>query len=177
MPASNKSNPPTPPPGVESGRETPKDFKTGSGPFGEKSEKERAKRERRKERKQQERAEREAVKETTGENRSGQESPAPIEHREVDISSPPPSAPPKSGKATPEVGGFNTGGALEDPILSPGPESGGAKTPTTRRPQRNPWTIFMRMPNPANEQDVRDFFLDSKSAVRSNNDREVFMSD
>lgn len=53
----------------------------------------------------------------------------------------------------------------EDGVMSPATESTGARTPTSRRPARNPWTIFMRLQVPANEQEVRDFFGDAKNGV------------
>ncbi|KAI0366219.1 hypothetical protein BV20DRAFT_952738 [Pilatotrama ljubarskyi] len=161
----SKSKPSTPPPASGgSGRETPKlNGQQQSQAAADKAERERAKRERKKERKQQERAEREAAAKEGG-GGSGTASPAQP-RAEVDLSSPPPQGP-KSGKATPEV---STAGAEtkapEDGVTSPATESTGARTPTSRRPARNPWTIFMRMPNPANETEVRDFFGDAKEGI------------
>lgn len=156
--AASKSKPSTPPPPT-SGRETPKDPKLNGSAEKEKSaeklEKERAKKERKKERKQQERAEREAA----GERGEGQSSPVPQDRKEVDISSPPP----KSGKNTPDVGE----GRPEDGPQSPATESTGIRTPTGRRPARNPWTLFMRLPNPANEHEIREFFGEAKGGVCS----------
>jgi len=155
----NKSKPSTPPPPV-SGRETPKDRVNGSAErSAEKAEKERAKRERKKERKHQERAERDAA----GKG-SGPESPVLPERNEVDISSPPPQGA-KSGKNTPDVGESKNAGAPEDGLQSPATESTGARTPTSRRAPRNPWTIFMRLPNPANENEIREFFGVAKIGI------------
>ncbi|KAL7281972.1 hypothetical protein ACG7TL_003439 [Trametes sanguinea] len=173
----SKSKPTTPPPAsAGSGRETPKlngqQQQQQSQAASDKAERERAKRERKKERKQQERAEREAAAaaEKEGGTASGAASPAQP-RAEVDLNSPPPQGP-KSGKATPEVStaggaGVGSGGEnkAEDGMLSPATESTGTRTPTSRRPARNPWTIFMRMANPASESEVRDFFGDAKDGI------------
>ena len=45
-------------------------------------------------------------------------------------------------------------------------DSTGARTPTSRKPTRNPWTLFMRLPTPANETELRDFFGEAKGGVR-----------
>ncbi|KAI0772548.1 hypothetical protein BD413DRAFT_612688 [Trametes elegans] len=164
----SKSKPTTPPPAT--GRETPKlngqQSQSQQQGAADKAERERAKRERKKERKQQERAEREAAAGGNKEGGAGSATGSPAQPRaEVDLSSPPPQGP-KSGKATPEVS--TTGAeakAPEDGVTSPATESTGTRTPTSRRPARNPWTIFMRMPNPANETEVRDFFADAKEGI------------
>lgn len=153
----SKSKPSTPPP-PSSGRETPKDRINGSAEkSADKLEKERAKRERKKERKQQERAEREATVGKEGAEGSGQASPVPPE----EVGSP---SAAKSGKNTPDVGEGKSVGP-DDGLLSPATESTGARTPTSRRPQRNPWTIFMRLPNPAQEPEIREFFGEAKGGV------------
>ena len=172
----SKSKPGTPPPpgaGPGSGRETPK-LNGGAQNQGQaaldKAEKDRAKRERKKERKQLERAEREAAAAVgTGSKDDGAATGSPQNARaEIDLSSPPPN---KSGKATPEVGNAVAGssgeGRTDDGVMSPATESTGARTPTSKRPARNPWTIFMRMMNPANESEVREFFGDAKDGVSS----------
>ena len=159
-----KSKPTSPPP-PSSGRETPKDKVNGSAEkLAEKAEKDRLKRERKKEKKQQERAEREAAVGKEGAEGSGQASPVLPERAEHDVSSPLGS---KSGKNTPDVGEGRAVGA-EDGVLSPTTESTGARTPTSRRPQRNPWTIFMRLQTAAQEPEIRDFFGEAKGGVRSN---------
>ncbi|CDO74203.1 hypothetical protein BN946_scf185043.g255 [Trametes cinnabarina] len=172
----SKSKPSTPPPApAGSGRETPKlngqQQQQQSQAAADKAERERAKRERKKERKQQERAEREAVAASKeGGTASGAASPAQP-RAEVELNSPPPQGPaqgPKSGKATPEIStaGASSGEAKpDDGLMSPATESTGTRTPTSRRPARNPWTIFMRMPNPASESEVRDFFGDAKEGI------------
>ncbi|KAH8115766.1 hypothetical protein DFH11DRAFT_1587009 [Phellopilus nigrolimitatus] len=67
------------------------------------------------------------------------------------------SAPP-SGKATPietnERGNWSANSA--SPVI--GPESSGAQTPTSKRPPRNPWTLFMRYSVIATESEVKEFF-------------------
>ncbi|PCH41644.1 hypothetical protein WOLCODRAFT_137517 [Wolfiporia cocos MD-104 SS10] len=153
-----RSKPSSPPPhSAGSGRESPKDARPNgvqNGGPADRAEKERLKRERKKERKQQERAEREAAKDREGGSKPG--TPLP-----EGASSPPPQN--KSGKATPDVSGELK--VPEDGAVSPQADSTGARTPTGRRPPRNPWTIFMRMPNPADEQQVRDFFGDAKDGI------------
>ncbi|OSX60610.1 hypothetical protein POSPLADRAFT_1171705 [Postia placenta MAD-698-R-SB12] len=157
----SKSKPTTPPPGLtDSGRETPGDKPNGATPnsagAADRADKERAKRERKKERKQLERVEREAgaVKEKEGGSKPA--TPTLTEGP----SSPTPQQQVKSGKATPDLR------ATEDGVMSPvADSSAGARTPTSKRPPRNPWTIFMRSREPANEQEVRDFFGDAKAGI------------
>lgn len=157
MNPANKSVASTPPPpnAPSSGRETPKDAKiNGAASPADKAERDRAKKERKKERKQQERAERDAAKEKEG----GSKPPTPLPEN---VSSPPPA---KSGKGTPDPLGdvkIDDGG-----LTSPATESTGARTPTSRRPARNPWTIFMRMSEPAEESAVREFYGEAKAGVR-----------
>ncbi|TFY55039.1 hypothetical protein EVJ58_g8501 [Rhodofomes roseus] len=162
MNAASKSTASTPPPpnAPSSGRETPKDAKTNGGPSpADKAERERAKKERKKERKQQERAEREAAT-VTKEKEGGSKPPTPLPEA---ASSPPPPGQAKSGKGTPDLLGDvkNDDGGL----TSPATESTGARTPTSRRPPRNPWTIFMRMAEPASEQEVREFYGEAKAGI------------
>ncbi|CAL1701959.1 unnamed protein product [Somion occarium] len=150
--ASQGSLPDTP----VSGRETPKDPKS----IADKAEKERAKRERKKERKEKERAEREAATSQHEGEANGTSSPAP----------------PPSGKATPDLSitaGPSDARRAEDGVTSPATESTGARTPTSRRAQRNPWTIFMRMPAPANEQELREFFGEAQSGIIKFGDEEA----
>ncbi|KAI0075394.1 hypothetical protein K474DRAFT_1646537 [Panus rudis PR-1116 ss-1] len=138
-----------------SGRETPKDLR---GSASDKAERERAKKERKKERKQQEKAEREAAAAASGSQAEGGEKPS------EDVASP---VQPKSGKATPDISvpSGPAEGKPEDGLASPGTESTGARTPTSRRPQRNPWTIFLRTSVPANEREVREFFGEAQSGI------------
>jgi len=50
---------------------------------------------------------------------------------------------------------------------SPRTESTGTRTPTIRKQGRNhPWTLFVRLPNPTNEPDLRQFFGEAKEGVR-----------
>lgn len=55
-------------------------------------------------------------------------------------------------------------------LLSPaenGPGVGtGARTPTGPPRRRNPWTLFMKLPGPCTEFEIKEFFLDSKDGVR-----------
>lgn len=153
----SKSKPSTPPPmSTSSGRETPKLNGAPNQASLDKAEREKAKRDRKKDRKQQERAA----------ARDGIASPISGGRPEVDLNSPQS----KSGKATPEVhipdaGTSAEGGRTDDGVVSPVADSTGVRTPTSRKPPRNPWTIFMRMPNPANEAEVREFFGNAKEGV------------
>ncbi|KAH9963341.1 hypothetical protein BC827DRAFT_1266618 [Russula dissimulans] len=49
--------------------------------------------------------------------------------------------------------------------LSPHTDSTGARTPTTRKQPRNPWTLFVRLPNPATDTELRDFFGEAKGGI------------
>ena len=49
---------------------------------------------------------------------------------------------------------------------SPRTESTGARTPTTRKQSRNPWTLFVRLPSTTNEEDLRKYFGEAKDGVR-----------
>lgn len=50
---------------------------------------------------------------------------------------------------------------------SPRTESTGTRTPTIRKQGRNhPWTLFVRQPNTANEDELREFFGEAKDGVR-----------
>ncbi|KAF8511082.1 hypothetical protein JB92DRAFT_3144205 [Gautieria morchelliformis] len=54
-------------------------------------------------------------------------------------------------------------------VLSPtesnaGPGTG-ARTPTGPPRRRHPWTLFMKLPGPCNETDIREFFLDAKDGI------------
>ncbi|KIK70083.1 hypothetical protein GYMLUDRAFT_34546 [Collybiopsis luxurians FD-317 M1] len=68
----------------------------------------------------------------------------------------------------------STSANLEDQVKSPidqlkspasvsGTLSGGARTPKSNKPSRNPWTIFMRMTVPTTESDLRNFFAEGVS--------------
>ena len=50
---------------------------------------------------------------------------------------------------------------------SPRTDSTGIHTPTSRKPSRHPWTLFVRFPNTANETELRNFFGEAKSGVRA----------
>lgn len=129
-----------------------------NGVNGDKAEKEKSKKNKQKEKKEREKAEKEAAKEKGAEGEkkeSGVASPAaangevstPVEH---------PSA------ASPQPG---SEGVTGDGIMSPRTDSTGARTPTSKRAPRNPWTLFIRLPVPADETALRDFFQDAKDGV------------
>lgn len=125
---------------------TPEDKQNGSqSAVMDRGEKERLKRERKKERKERERAEKDGVKDTTeGEQTS-------ISGKETPIS-PVSDSTPKSAA-----------GPVED-VPSP-VESNGARTPTSRKPPRNPWTLFMKMQVGADDTKIRSFFGEHESGV------------
>ncbi|TFK56295.1 hypothetical protein OE88DRAFT_1622507 [Heliocybe sulcata] len=158
----NKSATSTPLP--LSGKDTPRDGAvtpanktngTSSGGLTP-SEKAERKKEKKKEKKERDRAERES-KEKDGGGKEGE-----AEAGE------PQSAKSASGKATPSVDipeASTSEGA--DRVMSPatGTESTGARTPTSKRPPRNPWTLFVRNANPANEGELREFFGEAKDGI------------
>ncbi|GJJ07801.1 hypothetical protein Clacol_002006 [Clathrus columnatus] len=50
-------------------------------------------------------------------------------------------------------------------LISPAEGTGG-RTPTgPPRRQRNPWTLFMKLPIPVNENELREFFQDAKDGI------------
>ncbi|KAI0029668.1 hypothetical protein K488DRAFT_35706, partial [Vararia minispora EC-137] len=53
----------------------------------------------------------------------------------------------------------------ETALMSPRTDSTGVRTPTSKRAPRHPWTLFMRLPAPASEAEVREFFLDAKAGI------------
>jgi hypothetical protein len=81
---------------------------------------------------------------------------------------PPPLAQaPESGKSTPipEAPAPDPVKENETDLKSPATESSGVRTPTTRKPPRNPWTLFMRISVAVNEAELREFFGEAKSGV------------
>lgn len=135
-------------------------------PASDKAEKEKAKRREKKERKDKERAERDA---------KDKESPGADEHKDGAVE--PQQLPlPKSGKATPVSNASapeastsdaaKGAGDAEAELKSPVTESTGVRTPTSRRPPRNPWTLFIRMQVAASESELREFFGEAKTGVR-----------
>lgn len=118
---------------------TPEDKSTGSQSLAlDRGEKEKLKRERKKEKKERERTEKDGIKDTVeGEQASISGKDTPI--------SPVSDSAPKS-----------TAGPAED---APSPVgSSGIRTPTSRKPGRNPWTLFVRIQAGANEAEIREFF-------------------
>jgi hypothetical protein len=147
----NKSNVSTPP--SSSGKETPKEKDRPNGAAGsEKADKEKAKKKDKKDRKDKEKAERDTRdKDGPSEGKKDEAYLLPL---------------PKSGKETPPLTASTSDGRIEgEDGKSPATESTGARTPTTRRLPRNPWTLFMRMAVPANEAELREFFGEAKSGI------------
>ncbi|EIW82035.1 hypothetical protein CONPUDRAFT_102708 [Coniophora puteana RWD-64-598 SS2] len=84
--------------------------------------------------------------------------------------------PPKSGKTTPAPAGTPapdgaadhkgpTTDLLDTGLKSPATESGGARTPTSKRPHRNPWTLFIRLQQGANDAELREFFGEGAAGI------------
>lgn len=69
--------------------------------------------------------------------------------------------------SSPKPGSDGGLGVNAEGVHSPRTDSTGARTPTSRKPPRNPWTLFVRMAVPADETQLRDFFQDSKEGVSS----------
>ncbi|KZT20617.1 hypothetical protein NEOLEDRAFT_1140444 [Neolentinus lepideus HHB14362 ss-1] len=154
LPRSGKDTP-------REGAETPANKTNGTSSGGPTpSEKNDRKKEKKKEKKERERAERE-TKEKAGdaepsEKKEGGE-PEPTEPQQPK---------PTSGKATPNVDipeASTSEGA--ERMMSPATESTGARTPTSKRPPRNPWTLFVRSQTPANEGELREFFGEAKDGI------------
>jgi len=125
---------------------TPEDKSTGSQSVAiDRGEKERLKRERKKEKRERERAEKDSIKDTA----EGEQ--ASISGKDTPISPVSDSAPKSAAVPT------------ED-ISSPA-ESNGTRTPTSRRPVRNPWTLFLRMQVGATEEEIREFFREHRAGV------------
>ncbi|THV04486.1 hypothetical protein K435DRAFT_850754 [Dendrothele bispora CBS 962.96] len=54
----------------------------------------------------------------------------------------------------------------DDRLKSPVTDgSGGARTPKSGRPPRNPWTIFMRLAVPTTESDLKEYFAEVKNQI------------
>lgn len=126
-------------PGTRDFAITPEDRPNGSQSVVlDRGEKERLKRERKKEKKERERADKESIKD------AAEGEPASVSGKNTPISPVSDSAPKSAGGPTEDV---------PSPV-----ESNGARTPTSRKPSRNPWTLFMRMQVGANETEIREFY-------------------
>lgn len=69
----------------------------------------------------------------------------------------------KSHQPKPSTSSSTPSGDAEP--ISPA-EGTGARTPTgPPRRQRNPWTLFMKLPVPVTENELREFFQDAKEGV------------
>jgi len=69
------------------------------------------------------------------------------------------SAPPKLDTTGSPAHGSDAG------PVSPRTDSTGIHTPTSRKSSRHPWTLFVRLPNPTNETDLREFFGEAKGGI------------
>ena len=107
----------------------------------------------RKERKERDHAEREAAREAGSEGGNDEKKDDPTS------SSAGPPKPNLDTTSSPAPG--SDGGPL-----SPRTDSTGARTPTSRKQSRHPWTLFIRLPNTTTEMELRDFFGEAKNGVR-----------
>lgn len=125
---------------------TPEDKSTGSQSVAtDRGEKERLKRERKKEKRERERAEKDSIKDTV----EGEQ--ASISGKDTPVSPVSDSAPKSAAVPTEDV---------------PSPaESNGTRTPTSRKPVRNPWTLFLRTQVGATEEEIREFFREHGAGV------------
>jgi hypothetical protein len=148
------------PPAKEPVKDTPPKANGAPPASADKAEKEKQKRKEKKERKERERTEREAKE--AEESKDGATPAAATE-------TPPPAQGLKSGKGTPTSNlpeASTSAAELDSGLKSPATEStGGARTPTSKRGQKNPWTIFMRMSVAATEGELRDFFGEAKAGI------------
>ncbi|KAG2070002.1 hypothetical protein BDR04DRAFT_1100665 [Suillus decipiens] len=145
--------------GKETSPSTPAPKSNGSGtpaPSSDKAEKEKQKRKEKKERRDRERTEAKEKEASTPEEKAD---PAPVP---VSASPPTPAYAPapvsasdhKSGKATPEVPIAD----VREGMKSPTTDSTGARTPTSKRSPRHPWTLFVKLPQQSTEADIMTFF-------------------
>lgn len=90
---------------------------------------------------------------------------------------------PASGKATPvasaaaaepaektggeweEANPWSPSGGMDSPLSGGRDSPAGIRTPTHKKPVRNPWTLFMRFSAQVTESEMRDFFGDAKGGV------------
>ncbi|KAH7912440.1 hypothetical protein BJ138DRAFT_1083537 [Hygrophoropsis aurantiaca] len=164
LPKETRSAAATPPPAAA--KETSKDASTSNqsqpktngspAPSSDRAEKEKQKRKDKKEKKDKERAEKETNEKDAEEKK---DTPAEIQL-------------PKSGKATPvpeapaiDTAKESTPEADRSTMKSPTTDSAGARTPTSRRPPRHPWTLFVRLQNSSSDEELREFFGGAGSGV------------
>jgi len=118
----------------------------------EKTEKFKAKKKERKERdRDRDRAERDAARDAGTEGSSG-------EKKDDATATTTPPKPELDTSGSPAPG--SDGGPL-----SPRTDSTGTRTPTSRKPRRHPWTLFVRLPAPTSEAELRDFFGEAKGGI------------
>ena len=124
--------------------------RTANGTPGDKAEREKAKKKDKKERKEREKADKD------------KESATP-----KSVSTPTlPEASPAGANSSSEV--TSIAGGPKSPVTEAG-SPGGARTPKTLRPQRHPWTIFMRLQvqtqEPFSDAEVKEFFGEAGNKV------------
>ncbi|KAH7101077.1 hypothetical protein BKA62DRAFT_830361 [Auriculariales sp. MPI-PUGE-AT-0066] len=136
---------------------------TTPAPDKDKTDKQQAKKDKRKEKEREKKAKaREDKDKEPGDATSPGPAPKKDEppHNKKDAPSPSPQKPAvhTGTPPPPSAGTDDTGGGGGSELLSP---SDGVRTPTSLRPKRNPWTLFMKIPAAATEPDVREFFVPS----------------
>lgn len=150
---------------------TPANVKV-NGVNGDKAEREKSKKKSPKEKKaEREKAEKEAAaaKTTPAEGEKKEDAPPATvtspgaANGEASASTSAPTEP--AAASSPKPGSDGGLGVNVEGVHSPRTDSTGARTPTSRKPPRNPWTLFVRLAVPADETQLRDFFLDSKEGV------------
>ncbi|KAK0490483.1 hypothetical protein IW261DRAFT_1432305 [Armillaria novae-zelandiae] len=142
VPPANKSTPPPPRPQSQAKSEAEPATSTAASPVADSKPDKKKKEKRERKDKEKER------------DKSSAASPVPA--------SP---APPPAKTASPALQKDSTPASNDEIIKSPVTESSGARTPQRNKPQRNPWTIFMRFSVPANEAEVREFFGDARDGI------------
>ncbi|KAK0467792.1 uncharacterized protein EV420DRAFT_1625906 [Desarmillaria tabescens] len=142
VPPANKSTPPPPQPQSQAKSEVELATATAASPVADSKPDKKKKEKRERKDKEKER------------DKSSAASPVPA--------SPAPPPPKMASPAPPKP---STPAPNDDIIKSPATESSGARTPQRNKPQRNPWTIFMRLTIPATDAEVRDFFGDAKDGI------------
>ena len=140
----NKSAAPTPPPAADTGKDSPSLGPKVNG-TSDKAEKEKVKRNK-KDRKEKER------ERTEG----GASTP------DISTSASTPGVPEPSTSGTPDPGAKVDFDDSKSPV-----ESTGQRTPKIGKPQRHPWTLFMRMAGhlQVTENEIREFYGEAKEGV------------
>ena len=71
----------------------------------------------------------------------------------------------KPGSEWEEANPWSPSGGVETPLSAGRDSPAGIRTPTHKKPARNPWTLFMRFTAQVTDADMREFFGDARSGV------------